>query len=178
MKNLVFIFLFLFGTIFIARGQIVTSITQIDSVLTERPWLDHSVHHINGYKITQIFGERDIKQRHSNLGSITTIAYLDKDQMDEDTSEAQGGAIRLFITRPNESRGNFKWFFVVIRGEDDKKKIMEIDLEYQASQFPEGNGWWNYTTVLLPKAIETPFYVYINDRQSEYLSDFKFLIDK
>jgi len=178
MKGFVFIFLFVIGAIFFAKAQIVTDITQIDNQLTEKPWLDHSVHEINGYKITKIFGERYAHQRHSNLGSITSIAYLDKDQLGKDSIIAGGGAIQLFITRATESRANFKWFFVVIRGEDDNEKIMEIDLEYQASQLPEANGWWNFTTVLLPKAIETPFYVYINDRQSQHLSDFKFLIKK
>ena len=178
MKSLVFILLSLFGSFIIARGQIVTDIAQIDSNLTERPWLDHSVHQINGYNITQIFGERDLKQRHSNLGAITSIAYLDKAQLGADSINARGGAIQLFITRPSESRANFKWFFIVIRGEDDNEKIMEIELEYQASQMPQGNGWWNFTTVILPEPVSLPFYVYINDRQSQYLSDFKFLIDK
>ena len=93
-------------------------------------------------------------------------------------NEAAGGAVQLFITRLTESRANFRWFFIVIRGEDDKEKIMEIDLEYQASQLPDANGWWNYTNILLPNEVEFPFYVYVNDRQSQYLSDYKFMVSK
>ena len=122
---------------------------------TERPWLDHSVHELNGYKITKVFGERPAHQRHSNMGSITTIAYLDKDQLGEDTLNARGGAIQLFITRPTQSMANFRWFFIVIRGEDDKEKVMEIDLEYQASQLPNANGWWNFIVTFCIQRFET-----------------------
>jgi len=173
-----------------------TDISTIPEALTERPWLDHSTHLLFGYKITKVFGERPAEQRHSNLGSITSMAYLDKaqliselDSLDISSEEkekrrqqfedqAAGGAIRLFIARPSESRANFKWYFVVIRGTDDNEKIMEIDLDYQASQLPDANGWWNYTTVLLPQKPKLPFYVYVNDKQSQHLSDFKFKVDK
>jgi len=176
-------------------AQEVMSIVSIRPELTERPWIDHSTHHLNGFTIKMVFGETPTKYRHSNLGQITTVEYLDQGQLldsldrsDLDTHqktelrkkflEAKGGAVNLFISRAKESDANFKWFFIVIRGEDDRKKIMEIDLEYQAAKIPEGNGWWNYTTVLLPMAVKTPFYIYVNDRQSKSLSDFKFLIDR
>ena len=176
-------------------SQPINDISKIESELTERPWLDHSVHELNGYKITKIFGERDARQRHSNMGSITTISYLDskqlmeqldslditpakKEQLEKEYANARGGAIRLFITRITQSRANFRWFFIVIRGEDDEEKIMEIDLKYQPSQLPDANGWWNYETILLPEPLELPFYVYVNDRQSQYLSDFKFMVNR
>jgi len=172
----------------------VNDITKINDKLTERPWLDQHAYQLYGYTITQVFGERKAIQSHSNLGSLTTMAYLDQQQLlagidtmdiskekkaelkEKYKIKAAGGAVQLFITRLTESRANFKWFFIVIRGEDDEEKIMEIDLNYQASQLPDANGWWNYTTVLLPKDIDFPFYVYVNDRQSQYLSDFKFSI--
>ncbi|RLD33195.1 MAG: hypothetical protein DRI83_09740 [Bacteroidetes bacterium] len=174
----------------------VSDITKINDKLTERPWLDLHAYELYGYTITQVFGERRAIQSHSNLGSITTMAYLDQQQLlagintmdipkekkaelkEKYKNEAAGGAVQLFITRLTESRANFRWFFIVIRGEDDKEKIMEIDLEYQASQLPDANGWWNYTTVLLPKPMNFPFYVYVNDRQSQYLSDYKFKVSK
>ena len=174
----------------------VNDITKINNKLTERPWLDQYAYELYGYTITQIFGDRKPIQSHSNLGSITTMAYLDQQQLlagidtmdiskekkaeltEKYRNDAAGGAVQLFITRLTESRANFKWFFIVIRGEDDEEKIMEIDLKYQASQLPDANGWWNYANILLPKEVEFPFYVYVNDRQSEYLSDFKFKVDK
>jgi len=155
----------------------VTDITAINEHLTERPWLDNSEHDIYGYRITQVFGERYKHDRHSNLGSITNIAYLGPQQLEEKYGkQADGGAVELFLTRETESRANFKYFFVIIRGEDDKEKIMEIYLDNQPAQLPEANGWWNYTLVLLPEAVDCPFYIYVNDKQSRYLSDFKFKV--
>lgn len=192
MKSYLFLLIILLG-----MGSVhaqVKDITQVNEALTERPWLDNSVHDLYGYKISQVFGEREAEQRHSNLGPITNVAFLDLEQLiqrvekldlpiaekkaliQKYNDEAKGGAVQLFISRGTESHANFKWFFVVIRGVDDKEKIMEIDLQYQASELPEGNGWWNYTTVLLPKVVDFPFYIYVNDRQSQYLSDFKFKI--
>jgi len=163
---------------FLLQAQL-TDITAINEQLTERPWLDHSEHDINGYRITQVFGERFSPDRHSNLGSITNIAYLDPALLENKYGrQAEGGAIELFLTRATESRANFKYFFIVIRGEDDRGKLMEIDLDNQPPQLPEANGWWNYTLVLLPEAVAFPFYVYVNDRQSRHLSDFKFKIQK
>lgn len=172
-----------------------TDIANIPSELTERPWLDQSRHQLYGNTITQVFGEREAVQRHSNLGPITSMAYKSLSQLIEDVNEkdiseeeksslirnykenAAGGLIELFLARSSESRANFKWFFIVIRGADDNDKIMEIDLDYQAPQLPDANGWWNYTTILLPKNTGIPFYVYVNDKQSQYLSDFKFKVE-
>jgi hypothetical protein len=196
MKRTIIISFILTALISICGKAQVSDISEVDKQLCERPWLDQSEHDIYGYRITQVFGERSAIQRHSNLGSITSMAYLSQQQLlngidtlpatdekknelrEKYKNEAQGGAIQLYITRASESRANFKWFFVVARGSDDQEKIMEIDLNYQASQLPEANGWWNYTTVLLPKEVAFPFYVYVNDRQSEYLSDFKFMVSK
>ena len=36
----------------------VTDIAQIEAQLTERPWLDKSVHEIYGHRIVKVFGER------------------------------------------------------------------------------------------------------------------------
>jgi len=174
----VFFFTILIGFSTSGNAQI-SDISKINEQLTERPWVDMSEHQIYGYTITKVFGERPAHQRHSNLGSVTNLAYLNNDQQKEKYGkESPGGAIELFITRTTESRANFKWFFVVIRGEDDNEKLMEIDLEYQASQLPDANGWWNFTTVLLPEEVEFPFYIYVNDRQSQHLSDFKFMVSQ
>jgi hypothetical protein len=157
----------------------IRDISEIDSQLTDRPWLDNSAHKINGHKIVKVFGERPSPERHSNLGSITTLAYLDPDQtLLKYGKESTGGSVEIFISRGAESRANFRYFFVVIRGEDDKEKIMEIELEKQAPQLPYANGWWNFTTVYLPQKPDYPFYIYLNDKQSQHLSDFKFKVEK
>jgi len=166
--------------VFLSSGRAqVKDISEIDEQLTERPWLDKSIHNLYGFTITKVFGERVSPQRHSNLGSITTMAYLNSEQLKEKYGkESPGGGIELFITRPTESKANLKWFFIVVRDENDNEKIMEIDLDYQAAQLPEANGWWNFTTVLFPESLEFPFYVYVNDKQSQHLSDYKFMVNK
>lgn len=194
MKTHLIIVFIVFGIGTLQIQAQITDISKINDTLTERPWLDNSIHELYGHTIIQVFGERPSQQRHSNLGFITNVAYLSQKQMlngldtldlpsgekeklrNEYDEGAEGGAVQVFISRGTESRANFKWYFVVIRGADDKEKIMEIDLTYQASELPQGNGWWNYTTVLLPKKVDYPFYIYVNDRQSQHLSDFKFQV--
>ncbi len=169
----------------------------INPSMTEKPWLDKETRIINDHAITMIFGERPTNYRHMNLGPITAISYQspgqiadsiknvagkenwsDKDlqeKLDYYTSDAPGGIVNVFISRGDEDRANFRWFFLIIRNKVDKK-MTEIYLDYQAPQLPEGNGWWNYTSVLIDKPVEMPFYVYLNDKQSNHLSDFKFEI--
>jgi len=170
-------------------------ISNINPVLTEKPWLDRDVKIVNGYSITQLFGEQESKYKHMNFGPITSIGYssfsdlkneIDKkakanNWSDEEIEKrkavleenAQGGAIDIFVSRYVESRANFKWFFLVIRNKDEKK-ISEIQMKYQAPEMPEGNGWWNYKRILLDKNPGLPFFVYLNDNLSDHLSDFKF----
>ncbi len=173
-------------------------ITLIDPTLTERPWLDNDVKSINGYNITQLFGEQPGKYRHMNFGPITSISYSsfndllneieekgEKENWNEEEIKekirhyeeiAQGGALDIFISRYNESRANFKWFFVIIRNMEEKK-ISEIQLGYQAPEMPEGNGWWNYKRIYLDTYQGLPFFVYLNDKLSDHLSDFKFEVN-
>ena len=170
-------------------------ILTLNPVLTEKPWLDRDVKIINGYSITQLFGEQPSKYRHMNFGPITSIAYSSLIDLKSEIEEkgkannwskeeiekkkaaleenAIGGAIDVFISRYVESRANFKWFFLIIRNEDEKK-ISEIQMGYQAPEMPEGNGWWNYKRILLEKNQGLPFFVYLNDKLSDHLSDFKF----
>jgi hypothetical protein len=64
---------------------------------------------------------------------------------------------------------------VILRDKNDQK-ILEQDLEYQAPETPEGLGWWNYYEFLIPKPVEKPFYVYLNNKTSDHLTDFWFLV--
>ena len=174
-------------------------ITKINPVLTEKPWLDKNVYTINGYDILQVFGERPSKYRHMNFGPTTSIAYSSlndllfevdekgkvenwsKEKINEKKNlykeTARGGALDIFISRYNESSANFKWFFVIIRNEKDTK-ISEIQMGYQAPEMPEGSGWWNYKRIFLDKDPGLPFFVYLNDKLSDHLSDFKFEVKK
>jgi len=167
---------------------------------TEKAWLDEEPKTIFGHNVTMIFGEPAGRQATINFAPITTVAYKTTEQLIEETKklaekenwpeektneeigiikeEAPGGRLYIYITREHEGRANAKWFFVIFRDLKDKGKITEIDLPYQAPELPEGKGWWNYIEVNINKPLPGSFYVYFNDRQSDQLSDFKFLIKK
>jgi len=196
MKNLtcaILIFMLTFSFVF------AQEIGSINPQLTERPWIDKETRIIDGHSITQVFGETPEVFRHTNLGPITTVSYQSPEQVTDSIKEtaiktnwseseldekliyysenAPGGLLNIFISRGDESRANFKWFFVIIRDKEDQK-VTEINLDYQAPQLPEGNGWWNYTTIMIDKPVQVPFYVYLNDKLSDHLSDFKFEISQ
>jgi hypothetical protein len=172
----------------------------INPKLDSKTWLDNETRIINGYRVTKIFGSSIYARRAYNYMPLTSVAYKDLDQLKEETKAkaeqekwdqqkldkklteldtvAAGGAIEIYISRYNEEDANFKWFFVIIRGEDDKGKLWEHDLGYQAPQVPYERGWWNYKQVYVPVKTDLPFFIYLNDKHSRNLSDFKFRIEK
>ncbi len=172
----------------------------INPQLDSKTWLDSETRIINGYRVTKVFGSSLYARRAYNFMPLTSVAYKDPGQLKEDVkttaekenwdpeklnkklteldSVARGGAIEIYISRYDEEYANFKWFFVIIRGEDDKEKLWEHELGYQAPQVPYDRGWWNYKMVYLPIEVELPFYVYLNDKHTRNLSDFKFLIEQ
>ncbi|MDD4847286.1 MAG: hypothetical protein PHR53_00760, partial [Bacteroidales bacterium] len=89
-----------------------------------------------------------------------------------------GGFIYVYIERPKEDAANLKYFFTVVRDQNDQKKFYEFQFPRQSPQLVGGKGnWWNYYVIPMAKIPEYPFYIYINDKQTEDLSDFKFRID-
>ncbi len=180
----------------------VTSINaqEINPLLYEATWMENESRDFNGYRITKIFGELPDNATTYNYSPITAIGYKPLTMLEENfekvgkaaqwTEEqinenlanvklkAKGGQLQIYLTRFTEDRANFQWFFVIIRGADDKGKLWEYDLPYQAPQNPVQNGWWNYTTVDIPIGLPDKYYVYLNDKKSQFLSDFKFLVEK
>lgn len=172
----------------------------IDPRLYNKTWLDKETRYFNGYAVTRIFGHVLHAPSAYNFLPITAISYKDLDQLkaeltkeaEEDhwsTKErdqkfmeleknAKSGELEIYISRFDDNRANFRWFFVIIRGPDDKGKLWEHYLSYQAPEVPYDRGWWNYTTVQIPIELKPPFYVYLDDKLSQYLSDFKFLVEK
>jgi len=172
----------------------------IDPRMYNKTWQDKETRYFNGYAITRIFGHVMHAPAAYNFLPITAITYKDLTQLkanltkeaeennwsDEERDqkfmelekEAKGGELEIYISRYDENRANFRWFFVIIRGPDDKGKLWEHYLDYQAPEVPYERGWWNYTTVKIPIDLKPPFYVYLNDKLSQYLSDFKFLVEK
>jgi hypothetical protein len=168
-------------------------------MLYEKTWLDKETRIFNDHSITKEFGQMPHSPSAYNVMPITSVSYRSHQQLKEDIlsegkkqnltelelnerlsaldKNAKGGEIQIYISRYEEEQANFKWYFVVIRGEDDKDKLWEHEIGYQAPQNPYERGWWNYTTVKIPGEIKTPFYIYFNDKHSKFLSDFKFKVD-
>ena len=176
------------------------SAQMIDSVLYQKTWIDQEERIINGYSVTKDFGQLNRNPAAYNFFPITAVSYKDlnqlirelerkaeeekwdseklRDEMIHLQDKASGGQLQIYISRYEEQLANFRWYFVIIRGEDDKGKLFEKELGYQAPQNPYQRGWWNYITLDLPIKLEVPFYVYLNQKNSHYLSDFRFHIQK
>ena len=172
----------------------------INPKLYSKTWQDNETRLIDGYNITKIFGELPNNPRTYNYSPITAVAYKNISSIKNDfkkvaqvekwkpeileenlnklDSSSPGGQIQVYLSRYSEDRANFRWYFIVIRGVDDKGKLWEYNFPYKAAQNPTNNGWWNYTTVEVPIELPDSFYIYLNDRKSEFLSDFKFFVEK
>jgi len=188
MKKLFLVLFYLFSISLLSQ--------EIDSSMYLKTWMEKETRIYNGYPVTKIFGQLPHMPRAYNVLPVTAVSYKSysqlKDELEKDFSEQQfteteqssmledlhkkaiGGEIQIYLSRYEEDAANFKWFFIILRGEDDKGKIWEHEIGYQAPQNPYGRGWWNYTTVKIPVKITPPFFVYLNDKHSKYLSDFKF----
>lgn len=168
MKNFAFIVLLL-GIGLMSFGQ---SLNEINKDLTFKTWVDGEVRIINGYDVMRVNGADYGASRNATTGMITSVAYHDP------INSAEEGYLEFYITRYEQSLANMKWFMFIIRGEDDDEKVWEHKLDYKASEMPQGNFYWNYTTVELPGNVHPPFYVYIRDRNIPDLTSFKFKIEK
>ncbi len=173
---------------------------EINPLLYESTWQDNITKTMYGYDITKIFGQLPDNPSTFNYSPITSVGYKDlvelennfrkvaevekwkPETLEENIQNIQeiavGGQIQIYLTRYTEDRANLRWFFIIIRGIDDKGKIWEYDIPYKAPQNPVNSGWWNYTTVEIPVELPDSFYIYLNDKKSGYLSDFKFLVEK
>jgi hypothetical protein len=121
-------------------------------------------------QVLETIGTKWKRQQASNETVQNTVDSLRK--------VAAGGYIYLYIERFLENRANLQYFFIIIRDKDDKT-LYTKNFTYQApSVTATRSTWWNYIVTEIPVELEYPFYVYVNDKQSEFLSDFKFRIDE
>ena len=172
---------------------------EINPVLYEKTWLNNETRYINGFAITKVFGQMPHAPSAYNFLPVTSVSFKDLTQLKDELTKtaetekwsnknrdrqlmqleqnARGGEIEIYITRYDEEYANFKWFFVILRGMDDKRKLWEKELGYQAPEMPYEKGWWNYKKVQIPVELKPPFYIYLNDKSSRYLSDFKFRVE-
>ena len=163
---------------------------EINPILYENTWQDNEIRSMNGYNITKIFGQLPNDDATYNYSPITAVGYKNLSTLESNFKKvaevqkwepkvleenlvslqknAVGGQIQIYLTRYTEERANFQWFFVIIRGIDDKGKIWEYDLPYQAPQNPVNSGWWNYTTIEVPVDLPDKFYIYLDDKKVNF----------
>jgi len=144
---------------------------EINEALTFKTWVDGESREINGYEVMRINGADYGNQRNSSHGMITSVAYHDAD------ANHESAYLEFYITRYEQSLANMKWFMIIIRDQDDDEKVLEEKLDYKAAEMPNGNFYWNYSTLPIPETIQPPFYVYIRDRNIPNLTSFKFKIE-
>jgi hypothetical protein len=168
-------------------------------LLIDHRWQDGETRTIFSHPTTQIFGQRVDTKLYQNVGEVTNIGYYSVNQVLENigskwkqrgvhSEEAQhtadslkkvapGGYLYLYIERFLENRANLQYFFIIIRDKDDKT-LYTKNFQYQAPNVTAiRDTWWNYIVTEIPIELEYPFFVYVNDKQSQHLSDFKFKIN-
>lgn len=145
-------------------------------------------------------GNRFSSEIQGGMLSVTNVGYLEFDDVLKDLQKAWnkheislpvqqyledslrnvsgGGFIYVYIERPTQDAANLRYFFTVVRDQTDKKKFFEFNFPRETPKLVAGKGnWWNYYVIPMETIPKYPFYIYVNDRQSDDLSDFKFRID-
>jgi len=168
-------------------------------LLIDIRWQDGDTRTIFSHPVTQVYGQREDSKLYQNVGEVTNVGYYSLNQVlenigsswkrqkiDSETvhatvdslkSVAAGGYVYLYIERFLENRANLQYFFIIIRDKDDKTVYSKY-FQYQAPNVTATRStWWNYIVTEIPIELEYPFYVYVNDKQSQNLSDFKFKIE-
>ena len=172
----------------------------INPLLYEETWLEQETRVINGYAVTKDFEQLPRNPASYNFRPITAVSYKDFQQLRSEMKQkavlenldkrslhealkrladsAGGGQLQIYLSRYEENEANFRWYFVILRGEDNEGKLWEKEIGYQAPQNPYERGWWNYVTLDIPIRIKPPFYVYLDQKNSQFLSDFRFHVEE
>jgi len=191
MKKTIFITLLIIG--FYGNG-----FAQIDDNLKSMQLYEGSVYVTYGHRITQLFSELEF---HMGVGLFpkTNIAYLTYPQLivlTQDTAKqenwnqtryqasrnyfkkkAPGGRIILYVERFNEYETNTRLFFVIIRDKNENK-LFEKQLPYRAPGLVSTSVFSNWAYVDVDVELPDEFFVYVNHKLTEHLSDTKFLVQK
>jgi predicted nucleic acid-binding protein len=185
--------LILLTTLFL-RSNLVNA--QIDPALKNMQLYEGSVYVTYGHRITEIFSELTY-----NLGvgiiPKTNIAYLnypqlivlmqDSSKRENRTQEqymksrnlikekAPGGRIILYFERHDMYQANNKFLFIIIRDKNDHK-LYEYNLPSRSANLETGDVFSNWAYIDIPMVLPDEFFVYVNHKMTDYLSDTKFLV--
>ncbi len=170
---------------------------QVDNALKKIQLYEGSVYVTYGHRISLLFSELEF---YNDIAVFpkTNIAYYSYQQLillAQDTakreewgqerylqsrnyfkSKAKGGRIILYVERYDQFETNNKLFFVIIRDKDENK-IFEYTLPRRPADLVSTTMFCNWAYIDIDIELPEEFYVYINNKMTERLSDTKFLIE-
>ncbi len=173
-------------------------VSQVDDALKKMQLYEGSVYVTYGHRITEIFSELEF---HFGVGVFpkTNIAYLSYNQLIllmQDTAKhkqwdqarylksrnylrdnASGGRIILYIERFDQYETNNTFLFVIFRDKDENK-LLEIDLPRKRADFVTTDVFSNWAYIDVNVDLPNEFYLYVNHKLTNFLSDTKFLIEQ
>ena len=171
---------------------------QVDNALKRMQLYEGSVYVTYGHRITEVFSELDYKMG-VGLFPKTNIAFLNYQQLVllmQDTAKreqwsqekymearnrlkqhAPGGRIILYVERFDMYQTNNKFFFIIIRG-NDENKIFEYQLPYKAAELVTTDVFSNWAIIDVDVPLPECFFIYVNHKMTEHLSDTKFLVEQ
>ncbi len=187
-------------TLLIALFSLVSliSFSQVDEGLKKMTLYEGSVYVTYGHRITEIFSEL-IFQMGVGTFPKTNIAYLSYNQLIilmQDTAKneqwdqqqylksrnylrknAYGGRIIMYVERYDQFETNNKLFFIIIRDKDENE-LLEYNLPRRTADYVTTDVFSNWAYIDVNVELPDDFYVYVNNKMTEFLSDTKFLIEK
>ena len=174
------------------------SFSQVDEALKKMQLYEGSIYVTYSHRITEVFSELEF---HLGVGVFpkTNIAYLNYNQLIvlmQDTAKneqwkqqrylesrnymrknAFGGRIILYVERFDQFETNNKLFFIIIRHKDENK-LFEYNLPRRPADYVTTDVFSNWAYIDVDVELPEDFFVYVNHRMTEFLSDTKFLIEK
>ena len=169
---------------------------QITQDLRNLDWANNKGYMIYGQTIIPIFGQVS-DNKLTVYGPRTNIAYKSLFQLNNDLNEqakkenwdsiklntqikqlnksAKGGRIYLYLDRKTMDYANLRYFFSIVR-DMNEKEIFSINFKQNEPYIALGERYASEVIYDIDKEVPDSFYVYINDRQTGELSDFKFKV--
>lgn len=183
----------LISTSFFIKAQI-----PVDQALQKMQLYENSVYVTYGHRITLLFSELEYRNE-VGIFPKTNIAFLNYLQLTvlmQDTAKqeqwkqsrylksrnylrenAQGGRLILYVERYDQYNTNNKMFFVIIRDKEDNK-LWEYQLPPRPADLVSSYVFSNWAIIDIDIELPEEFYVYVNNKTTEHLSDTKFLIQQ
>jgi len=172
--------------------------SQVDEALKKMQLYEGSVYVTYGHRITEIFSELTYLMG-VGIFPKTNIAYLNYNQLIvlmQDTAKneawdqqhylesrnyikdnATGGRIILYVERFDQFLTNNKFFFIIIRDKNEKK-LFEYYLPRRPADLVTTDIFSNWAYIDIDVELPDEFYVYVNHKMTDYLSDTKFLLER